>query len=195
MMRLITAAIVVASLTACGTSNHAIERDQEIARLRTENAKLRQQTARQRPVATRGPARNAEQLVALGNRIASAPEPPYLAFVDRQPAHCAGALCWKITNTHRNPVLLKVEGKQVVLRDSPMGTLLPPGSTAYLRLTKPGRYTLVYYAYDAIQLDRGVPSTAVPRRLFRCRWRGFIGDAADAHWGGEHTRLTHAACG
>lgn len=136
-----------------------------------------------------------EELIARANaNVAGAPpRSPFVAFIDRRPTHCEGPLCWEIENGHAQPVQMSINGEPVHVV-GPMGAFVPPYRRAYVRLAKPGRYTLTYELHDAVRAHVDAPLQPLPTVLSHCHLQADLGWATDASWGGHSTHLDHTFC-
>lgn len=134
-----------------------------------------------------------QDIIARANIAAGGHGGRFVAFVERRPTHCDGALCWSIENGHRNPVLLTINGEQVEVVGASAPYILP-GSSAYIRIAEPGRYHVTYTVHDVVRARASAPLEVRSTVLYRCHFEAHVGSAADAHWGGHITHLDHTFC-
>lgn len=176
--------VLVIAVVVLGAGCASSRLEQRIAHLERELAATKQ------PTTTR--AITPAEAVAIGNTIAAAQSDTYVLFVGGRPSHCSGALCWRIDNGQRGPVLLFVNGQQVVLAGTDR-VLLNPGESGYIRMTKPMDVEVVYEVYDTISMD-SLPEMPLPTLLRRCRTRERIGTFGDVSRGGHSSYLGDAGC-
>ncbi|MBI4449700.1 hypothetical protein HY634_01455 [Candidatus Uhrbacteria bacterium] len=134
-----------------------------------------------------------QDVIAGANTEAGGHGGRFVAFIERRPPHCDGALCWAIENGHRNPVLLTINGEPVEIVGTSTSYLLP-GSSAYIRVAEPGRYRVTYTVHDTARANVSAPLVVLPTVLHRCHLEADVGSTADAHWGGHVTHLDHTFC-
>jgi len=134
-----------------------------------------------------------EDVIARANIAAGGHGGRFVAFVERRPPHCDGALCWAIENGHQQPVLLTINGEPVEIV-GPSAPYILPGDSAYIRIAEPGRYHVTYTVHDAVRTSASAPLEVRSTVLSRCHVEADVGSATDAYWGGHITHLDHTFC-
>ena len=177
--------LAILTIAATGCVNAGLA--QQIQRLQQENAALR-----------KGAGKSVVAAKSAAERMPGVVDPRALqprllhAKVDWRPAYCNDGFCYMLRNMRPHPIgRLLIDGEPVLI-ESRTG-LIPPRSTAYIRLPDARWYTVRAEMMQTVGGPRG-ERMVTPKVAEWCEQQSYVGGVNDHTHGGHQAIIGSGEC-